>query len=35
MTIHIREYRPADRDALLALAPRLLAGIPPWRDAAA
>ncbi len=30
--IQIREYAPADRDAIMALAPRLLAGKPAWRD---
>jgi GNAT superfamily N-acetyltransferase len=35
MTILIRDFQPKDREALLALAPRLLAGMPPWRDAAA
>jgi ribosomal protein S18 acetylase RimI-like enzyme len=34
-TVHIREYAPADRAAIMALAPRLMEGIPPWRDAAA
>lgn len=33
--IEIRGYLPADRDALLALAPRLVAGMAPWRDRAA
>jgi aminoglycoside 6'-N-acetyltransferase I len=31
----VRPYTPADREALLALAPRLLIGIAPWLDAAA
>jgi ribosomal protein S18 acetylase RimI-like enzyme len=31
----IREYKPADRDAILALAPRLTEGKPLWRDDAA
>lgn len=30
----IRPYAPADRDAVLALAPRLLVGIAPWLDEA-
>jgi ribosomal protein S18 acetylase RimI-like enzyme len=33
--IEIREYRDGDRDAIIALAPRLAAGLPPWRDGAA
>jgi ribosomal protein S18 acetylase RimI-like enzyme len=33
--IIIREIAPGDRDAVLALAPRLLEGVAPWRDAAA
>jgi GNAT superfamily N-acetyltransferase len=33
--VHIREYRPADRDAIMALAPRLTEGKAPWRDDAA
>jgi ribosomal protein S18 acetylase RimI-like enzyme len=28
----IREFRPSDRDAVLALAPRLTEGVAPWRD---
>ena len=28
----VREYTPADRDAIMALAPRLTEGKPPWRD---
>jgi len=31
----IREYIPADRDAIMALAPRLTQGMAPWRDDAA
>ncbi len=34
-SIQIREYTPADRGAVLALAPRLTEGMPPWRDKAA
>lgn len=30
--MQIRQYAPADRDAILALAPRLTEGKPPWRD---
>jgi ribosomal protein S18 acetylase RimI-like enzyme len=30
--VQIREYTPADRDAILALAPRLTEGKAPWRD---
>ena len=30
--MEIREYEPRDRDAIMALAPRLLEGKPPWRD---
>jgi ribosomal protein S18 acetylase RimI-like enzyme len=33
--VQIREYRPADRDVIMALAPRLTEGKPPWRDDAA
>jgi ribosomal protein S18 acetylase RimI-like enzyme len=33
--IEVREYRPADRNEIMALAPRLLAGMPSWRDRAA
>jgi GNAT superfamily N-acetyltransferase len=33
--IVIREYSPADRDHLIALAPRLTEGVAPWRDPAA
>ncbi len=33
--IHVRPFAPADRDAVLGLAPRLTIGIAPWRDAAA
>ena len=31
----IRPYAPSDRDAVLALAPRLTEGVAPWRDPAA
>ena len=31
----VRQYTPADRDAVLALAPRLTEGMPTWRDPAA
>lgn len=31
-SVHIREYQPADRDAVMALAPRLIEGKAPWRD---
>lgn len=34
MLVQIREYTPADRDAVLALAPRLTEGVAPWRDPA-
>lgn len=34
-TATIRPFRPADRPALLALAPRLTIGIAPWLDPAA
>jgi GNAT superfamily N-acetyltransferase len=34
-TVQIRKYTTADRDAIMALAPRLMAGMPPWRDRAA
>jgi ribosomal protein S18 acetylase RimI-like enzyme len=30
--VEIREYVPADRDAIMALAPRLTEGKAPWRD---
>jgi ribosomal protein S18 acetylase RimI-like enzyme len=30
--VKIREYAPADRDAIMALAPRLTEGKAPWRD---
>jgi ribosomal protein S18 acetylase RimI-like enzyme len=30
--IQIREYTPADRDAIMALAPRLTEGMAAWRD---
>jgi ribosomal protein S18 acetylase RimI-like enzyme len=33
--IQVREYNPADRAAVLALAPRLTDGMPTWRDPAA
>jgi ribosomal protein S18 acetylase RimI-like enzyme len=33
--VQIREYTPADRDAIMALAPRLAEGMPAWRDRAA
>jgi len=33
--VQIREYRPDDRDAIMALAPRLTEGKPLWRDDAA
>lgn len=33
--IEVREYRPDDRNEIMALAPRLLAGMPAWRDRAA
>lgn len=33
--VQVRRYAPADRDAIMALAPRLLAGMAPWRDRAA
>ena len=33
--MQIREYRPDDRDAIMALAPRLTEGKPLWRDDAA
>lgn len=29
---HVRPFAPADRDAVLALAPRLTVGIAPWLD---
>lgn len=31
-TVQIRAYTPADRDDLMALAPRLTEGVAPWRD---
>jgi hypothetical protein len=31
----VRGYEPGDRDALLALAGRLVIGVAPWRDAQA
>jgi ribosomal protein S18 acetylase RimI-like enzyme len=34
-TIEIRPYRPADRDRVLALAPRLTEWVASWRDPAA
>ncbi len=33
--IRVRPFAPADRDAVLGLAPRLTVGIAPWRDPAA
>src|ERR1700740_238803 len=30
--VQIRAYAPADRDAIMALAPRLTEGKAPWRD---
>lgn len=33
--MHIRTYQDDDRDAVLALAPRLTAGVASWRDPAA
>ena len=33
--IHVRPYIPADREAVLALAPRFTVGIAPWLDPAA
>lgn len=33
--IHVRPYAPADREAILALAPRFTVGIAPWLDPAA
>jgi hypothetical protein len=30
--IHVRSYTPNDRTFALSLAPRLLIGMPPWRD---
>ncbi len=32
---HVRPYSPADREAILALAPRFTVGIAPWLDPAA
>jgi ribosomal protein S18 acetylase RimI-like enzyme len=34
-TVQIREYSPADRESVMALAPRLTEGVAPWRDPAA
>lgn len=34
-TVDIRAYSPADRDAIMALAPRLTDGVAHWRDPAA
>jgi ribosomal protein S18 acetylase RimI-like enzyme len=34
-SITIREYASPDRDAVMALAPRLAEGVAPWRDPAA
>jgi ribosomal protein S18 acetylase RimI-like enzyme len=34
-TVHIRQYAPADRDAVMALAARLTEGVAPWREPAA
>jgi ribosomal protein S18 acetylase RimI-like enzyme len=31
-SIRIRTYAPTDRDAVLAMSPRLTEGMPPWRD---
>ncbi len=31
-SIHVRPYAPTDREPLLALAPRLVIGLVPWRD---
>ncbi len=31
-TVRVRPFLPADRDAVLALAPRLMINLPPWRD---
>jgi ribosomal protein S18 acetylase RimI-like enzyme len=33
--IHIRPYRPADRDQVMAIAPRLTEWVASWRDPAA
>ena len=33
--VHICRYEPPDRDAILALSPRLTEGMPGWRDRAA
>lgn len=32
MTLHIRPAQPSDRPTILALAPRLQAGVAPWRE---
>jgi len=32
--LHVRPYAPTDREPLLALAPRLVIGLAPWRDPA-
>jgi hypothetical protein len=34
LEIHVRLYRPGDRDRVLRLAPRLIEGTAPWRDPA-
>jgi ribosomal protein S18 acetylase RimI-like enzyme len=31
-SVHVRAYTPADRDAVVALAPRLTEGVASWRD---
>jgi len=31
--VRIRRYRPEDRSAAMSLAPRLMIGVAPWRDA--
>jgi GNAT superfamily N-acetyltransferase len=31
-TVRVRPFMPADRDAVLGLAPRLTIGLAPWRD---
>ncbi len=31
-TVRVRPFVPADRDAVLGLAPRLMINLPPWRD---
>jgi GNAT superfamily N-acetyltransferase len=33
--VRVRPFDPTDREFVLSLAPRLLIGIPPWRDPAA